>query len=122
MLHGFCEALQGRLSAWMRDVSFSQQSTQEVLLDFLKSWAEKQCMANEHAHYQLSTALAGLQEHGLGSLGAPYGASVRAISPQGFPVTLTVAKHDAGALMETLGQMLPWLRSQQYQVPQEYGT
>jgi hypothetical protein len=114
LLHGFCTALQGKLHAWLLEESTTFDRHLDKMLVFLKDWGEQTGKANEHACYQLSDALAKLCEHGLGSLGAPYQATIQAISPAGFPITLQLAKQDPVALVGALESVHQWLASAQY--------
>ena len=94
----------------MTDASTSQMHCQEALTEFLKDWTTKQVTANEHAQYQLASTLAGIQEHGLGTLGAPYSVTIQALSPQGYPLTFTLANRNQGALMAEAGALFTTLQ------------
>ena len=63
---------------------------------------------------QLRNAVAALQDKGISVLGYPYSATVQGTSPQGFPVALTLQKHDAGALVEAITGLTGWLQAQGY--------
>ena len=121
MLHGFCEALQGRLSKWLHETQSSMDHTNERVLVFLKEWIEKVSQGNEHAAYQFSDALLKLQGQGLNTQ-PPYAAQIHAVAPQGFPVVISIAKQapftpegapDVG-LMQALPALLAWLQEQGY--------
>lgn len=110
MLHGFLEHLQQVLR---RSVVEEQQTVNhnlDKLLLFLQDWVQKTCTANEHAQYQLSSALDGLAKHGLPLLSPPYQAVVEAVSPQGYPVKLTITKATTPELVEELERLLPWMQ------------
>lgn len=75
----------------------------------IRDWAKTVFSSNEHASYQLSDALLKWQEHGLQVRGDAYKLRVQAVSPQGLPVVIEVAKPDAPQLVEGLEALLAWL-------------
>jgi len=81
---------------------------------------ETTTQANEHQGYQLANALEALakQTSPVTAPGYPYAVHVQAQSPQGFAVTLTVQKPDAGELVAALDALLPWLQSTGYLAPE----
>jgi hypothetical protein len=93
----------------------------DKILAFLKDWAQQVGTASEHAQYQLSHTLEKCATEGLPVLSPPYQAVVQAVSPQGYPITLTMTKTGVTALVEEVERLLPWLQKQGYgvAVPQE---
>lgn len=78
----------------------------------MQKWGERVFTSSEHAEYSLAQALLAIQEKGLTVLTPPYGATIDVVSPAGFPVRLTIAKREAGELVEALPQLLAWLQQQ----------
>jgi hypothetical protein len=126
LLHGFCQVLQQRhqemqegFSTWLRQTMSAADRVNDNVMTAWGKWIETQCKANEHAQYQLSDALAKIQEHGLGSLGAPYTVSIAVESPKGYPVTFTIAKQDQQTLFTEVVALFVWLQDNQCRVPQK---
>jgi hypothetical protein len=46
-----------------------------------------------------------------------YRCEVKAVTPQGYPVTLTIHKRDAGEYVRSVGQLAEWLKANGYTVP-----
>lgn len=109
VLHGACDVMIGKLTKFMTEASTSQIACQSAIFDFLKDWVAKQVAANEHAQYQLSSTLDNCQKHGFGMLGAPYTGTICAVSPHGFPLSITIAQRDQDALSHALGEMMTTL-------------
>ena len=80
----------------------------------MRSCLDKVAEQNEHALYQWSDAVLKLHEHGLQLRHDPYQIRVQALSPQGFPVIIQVAKGDAGALVEAVPMLMGWLAQEGY--------
>lgn len=114
LLHGFCQALSKQVQAEVIDQSKAVLNVITAIYERTTTAVAKLAEANDHASYQLSSALAALQERGVQVTGSPYTATVAAISPDGYLVTLRIEKSDAGALVEELGRLAPWMASQGY--------
>jgi hypothetical protein len=114
LLQGFCQHLLRRLDAEIVGNGKELMRSIDAMCMAMKGWIEGQLQHNEHAHYQLSNALAQLQERGLVVVQNPYHATVQVRSPQGYPVTLQLAKRDAGELLDALQTLLPWLQAQHF--------
>jgi hypothetical protein len=114
LLQGFCQVLQGKIHEALYTELKDHTAALEASYQAVHAWAEKLVQANEHAQYQLSAALTQLQEHGLGLRSDPYTASVTARSPEGFGVTITLAKADASDLTSALPALLAWLAQSRY--------
>lgn len=80
----------------------------------LQKLVEQASQQNEHAQYQLADALLKLQEKGVQLRHDPYTATVQAVSPEGFPVTITLAKGDTGELCSSLPCLMEWLQHSGY--------
>lgn len=114
LLQGFCQHLQNRLTQFLVEESKGLLRAFESTTLTLRECLERVAQPNEHAQYQLSDALLKLQEHGIALKGDPYRASLEALTPQGFPVTITVAKQQAGELVEALPALVGWMVEQGY--------
>ena len=114
VLHAFC----GRLQRWMLDYHATMMRTMDETMLAMRRWVETTIQANEHQGYQLANALEALAKHAPPAPGYPYAVQVLAQSPQGFAVTLTVQKPDAGELVAALDALLPWLKSTGYLAPE----
>jgi exodeoxyribonuclease-5 len=122
MLQGFCQHLQHRLEDGVAEMNRQLLQTMDACCLSLKNMRDLAVEHNEHAQYQLSDALLKLHEQGLQLRQDPYQASVRAVSPQGFEVTLTLAKPDREALTTALPLVLEWMAAQGWVgVAQEVG-
>jgi exodeoxyribonuclease-5 len=131
ILQGFAQHMQRHLLQAMQEVGQATQrqveqsarayhhdameSLQQVC-EAVKKWIDAATKEpNEHALYQLANTLA----QGVLLRGDPYRASVQAVSPEGFGVTIHVAKQDTGELVTALPALLAWMKEQGYQ-PSEY--
>ena len=114
MLQGFCQHLLRRLDAEMIGNGKELMRTLDAMGMAMKGWIETQLAANEHSQYQMSDALVQLQDRGLVVIQNPYQATIQVRSPQGYPVTVQLAKREAGELLDALGVLLPWLQGQGY--------
>lgn len=100
---GFLQWIQQQLrSTFDLEILYANMRRDEQF-STMKTWLEAQASP---------AALAALDTQSLN--GPPYQASVQAISPDGFAVTITVTKRDTGALVEDLNNLLPWLKAQGY--------
>jgi hypothetical protein len=114
LLQGFCQHLLHRLDADLLRNGKQLMRTIDAMGMAMKAWIEKQLAANEHSQYQLSDALRTLQDRGLVVVQNPYQATIQVRSPQGYPVTVQLAKREASELLDALGVLLPWLQGQGY--------
>ena len=105
LIHNFHQALQ--------DAVNTADKIYGSILQTAGARIETQAAANEHAQYQFSSALEQLLQHGL-TTAPPYQATVQALSPAGFPVTLTITKRDTQDLIAALPALMGWLQEQQY--------
>ena len=118
LLQGFCQHLQSRLHQWLMDEHRQLTQGMDVTMSGIRDYAQKVLQCNEHAEYQLASALAKLQEEGLPLLSPPYQAVLRAQTPAGYAITLTLTKSTSGALVEELGRLEGWMQAHGY-VPEE---
>jgi hypothetical protein len=122
MLQGFCQHLQHRIDADVMEHHRGVMQALDAVCHTVKTWMEGIVQQNEHAQYQFSDALLKLQEHGLQLRQDPYQARVRALSPQGYEVTIQMPKPDREALTTALPLLLEWMAEQGWVgVPQEIG-
>jgi hypothetical protein len=135
LLQGFLGLVQGRLKTWIKEEHNALQSARATCdlehqrlcqaLEAVTTLAQRAVTTsqqhNEHAEYSLADAFARLQERGV-SLHLrhdPYVATVSAISQQGFPVRITLAKAETADFVAALPVLLAWLEEQGYR-PTEY--
>jgi len=116
VLHAFCMRWQG----FMSEYHTSLMKTMDETMLAMRRWVETTTQANEHQGYQFANALEALAKHAppAPAPGYPYAVQVLAQSPQGYSVTLTVQKPDAGELVAALDALLPWLQSTGYLAPE----
>ena len=117
LLHGFCQVLQRRVEAGLFEYHKGIFETVDALCTVVRKWGETTLHQEGQTASQVSTAFAQLQQHGLTVVQNPYQATIQVVSVQGYPLALTVAKRDAGDLIEALTNLLPWLHSQGYTAP-----
>ena len=117
LLHGFCQVLQRRVEAGLFEYHKGVFETMEALCTVVRKWGEATLHQEERTVSQVSAAITQLQQQGLLVVHNPYQATISVISVQGYPLTITVAKRDAGDLIEALTNLLPWLHSQGYAAP-----
>jgi hypothetical protein len=124
LLHGFCQALQHKLTAFLVDESKGMLKTLDALMAGIQRWtdavAQYQTAVQQHnmqAQAQWSAALRTLQEQGLQLRHDPYTATVQALAPSGFPVTIQVAKGQAGELCQAIEGLTAWLLDTNYTPP-----
>lgn len=111
LLHGFCQSLQRRLDGMVIDHTKSVMRSLEAVFEGFQKQAATFATVNEHATYQLSNALEAVSKSGQSS---PYQVTIAAKNPDGFPVELSIAKQDAGELIQALGAVFPWLKDAGY--------
>lgn len=114
LLSGFCQALQKRIYDCILDEHKGIMRTMDGALHAMQGVLERLGHGNEHAQYQLSDALAKLQERGVLVVQNPYKAIVHATSPQGFPVALEICKRDAVELTQAIEGLTAWLQTSGY--------
>jgi hypothetical protein len=128
LLQGFLGLVQGRLQAWIAEEHKALQAARAVCdlehqrlcqgLEAVTRLAQHAVttaqQVNEHAQYSLSDAVLKLQERGVQLHHDPYSADVQALSPQGFPVTIHVAKHEVSELIGALPALTGWLAQEGY--------
>lgn len=118
LLQGFCQHLQAIMHKWMLEEHHTLATGMDATLAGVRDWAKLVFQGNEHAQYSLADALLKIQEGGIALRHDPYNATVQAVSPAGYPVTLHLAKPDAAALVEALPAVVGWLQANGYVAPQ----
>jgi hypothetical protein len=136
LLQGFLALVQGRLKAWIEEEHKALQSARSTCdlehqrlcqaLEAVTTLAQRAVttlaqravttsqQTNEHAQYSLADTFARLQERGVQLHHDPYTADVTAMSPQGFPITLHIAKHQVEELIGALPALMGWLAQEGY--------
>jgi exodeoxyribonuclease-5 len=114
LLQGFCQLLQHRVHTILSDEHKGIMDVLGTTLEAVRKWSESFTEQNEHATYQLASTLTQLQERGLALRHDPYVATVSAVSQQGFPVRITLAKNETADLIAALPLLLAWLQEQGY--------
>jgi hypothetical protein len=128
LLQGFLGLLQGRLKAWIEDEHKALQTARatcdlehqrlcqalEAVTKLAQQAVTTSQQTNEHAWYSLGDSLKTLQERGMQLRLDPYQATVQALSPHGFPVTIQVAKSDVSELIGALPALTGWLAQEHY--------
>lgn len=109
LLHGFCQYLQGKMHDWMTAEHRAVMASLENVYADARAHRETVLQANEHALYALGNTLAKLQEDGLKVHSTPYEMSLRAYSPAGLPLTLTIRQATPQALIDELTRLETWL-------------
>lgn len=110
LLQGFLSALQGQLRELLLSEVKNFGDTADSTLLAIRKWIDTNGTPSEHATYQLAGVLDKLQTQGMTLKGDPYMASLQAVTPQGFPVTITLTKQSAGELTDALGGLVGWLQ------------
>lgn len=106
--------LEGKITEWVSGQSTATLKVLDQVYAHVASCLDKIAVANDHAQYQLATALDRLGERGVQVHGTPYTATVQATTPQGFPLILTLHKGSAEELVQALDGLTQWLQSQGY--------
>ena len=114
LLLGFTEALQRRLHEGLLEDHSAITRTLDGVLAAMKGAIETLGASHAQVVSQLSTALATLQERGLSVVQNPYHATVQAVSPEGYPVSIAIAKRDGSELTTALTSLVGWLAKQGY--------
>jgi hypothetical protein len=112
LLQGFCQHLQQRLEANVLEHHKHVMASLQSICDTVRKWGETALQANEHSQYQLSDALLKVGEQGLALRHDPYTVRVEAVSQEGFPVMIQVAKPDVAQLTTALPALLAWLQAE----------
>lgn len=114
LAHGFCQYVQGLLGKQLDDAGVKMARSVEQTTNDMATFTKGVLASNEHASYQLSDALAKMQEGGLPLLSPPYQAVLRVETSAGYPLSLTITKSTSGALIEELGKVEGWLQANGY--------
>ena len=114
LLLGFTEALQRKLHEGLLEDHSAITRTLDGVLAAMKGAIETLGASHDQVASQLSTALATLQERGLSVVQNPYQATVQAVSPEGYPVSIAIAKRDGSELTTALTSLVGWLAKQGY--------
>jgi hypothetical protein len=99
LAHGFCQYIQAQLTAKLDEAG--RRMTKDVDLTM-----------SEMATYTKGVMAA------YGPTPTPYSAVVQAITPNGLPLTLTIAKATSAELVEELGRLEGWLQAHGYTAPE----
>lgn len=111
--------LEGKITDWVSSQSTATMKVLDQVYGHVAACLDKIAVANDHAQYQLANALDRLSASGVQVCGTPYTATLQALTPQGFPLTLTMQKRSADELVDALEGLRHWLHAQGYSVPPE---
>jgi len=114
LLKGFCDYLQKRITTAAIDQYKDGAKAVDDLCSYMKGWADMLLAKMPDATRQLGETFDKLAQHGLKLQHDPYTATVQTVSPEGFPVSITLAKQDTGALISALPILTAWLREHGY--------
>jgi hypothetical protein len=114
LLRGFCQHLQGRLEQHLRPYIKDAFTCIEDMHAYLKHQLEIEKEKIRHAETALDKLVTKVVTDGVQVRHDPYQLVVQAVSPEGYGITIQIAKTDAGALLAELPQVLGWLTSNHY--------
>jgi|SRR4029077_8318193 hypothetical protein len=114
LLHGFCVHLQGRLEQHMRQYAKDALGCIEEMHAYLKRDLDIKKEKIWHAETALDQLMAKVVTDGVQVRQDPYHLVVQATSPEGYGITIQIAKPDASALLAEVPQVLGWLASNHY--------
>ena len=114
LLLGFTQALQRKLHEGLLEDHSAITRTLDGVLAAMKGAIETLGTSHAQVVSQLSTALATLQERGLSVVQNPYQATVQAVSPEGYPVSIAIAKREGSELTTALTGLVGWMAQQGY--------
>ena len=109
--------LEGKITDWVSSQSTATMKVLDQVYGHVAACLDKIAVANDHAQYQLANALDRLSASGVTVKGEPYTVTVSAVTPQGFPLTLTLKKGSADELAPALEAMAAWLEQAGYRAP-----
>jgi len=114
LLRGFCDYLQKKITTAIVEQHDGAARAVDELCSYVKGWTEMLMAKMPDATKHLSDILAHISQQGLKLQHDPYTATVKTVSPEGFPVEITLAKQDTGALISALPILTAWLREHGY--------
>jgi YspA, cpYpsA-related SLOG family len=114
LLQGFLGHLLHRLDAELISNGKDLLRTIDAMGQSCKTWMEAFSGHSEHAEYQLANMIERLVIHGIQLRQDPYQVEVQALSPQGYPITLRLAKQSTAELVESLPAVLAWFEQSGY--------
>lgn len=109
--------LEGKITDWVAGQSTATMKVLDQVYGHVAACLDKIAVANDHAQYQLANALDRLVDKGVTVKGEPYTVTVSALTPQGFPLTLTLRKSTADDLVPALEALAAWLEQAGYRAP-----
>jgi hypothetical protein len=114
LLQGFLTHFTRRFDEAVKDSVREITKTVDGIYEFVHHQMQIQREKAQQAETLLDTLTTKAVTQGIQVRHDPYTVTVQTLSPQGFPVTLTVAKQDSEALVEELGALTQWLAQQGY--------
>lgn len=114
LVNGTMSLIEGKMTDWVQAQQTGTLKALDRVYEHMAACLDKIAVANDHAQYQLATALDRLSASGVQISGTPYTATLQAISPQGFPLQLTLQKRSAEELVQALEGVSAWLTAQGY--------
>jgi exodeoxyribonuclease V len=111
MAQGFCQYLQATLDKWlMEEHSKLLRGANDSLVE-MRDFAKGLLHANGDSQAALATVLSHV---GQGLMVNPYKATMQAVSPAGYVVTIEVVKRDGGELVSAIEGMQEYLQEMRY--------
>lgn len=110
----FCEYLQGKLHTWLMEEHSRMATGVDVTLASMRDHATAVMQTQQYSMDELTHAMRTIAEQGLMSVTNPYKATVKAVSTQGYVVSIEVVKRDPDSLIASVTALTGWLKEQQY--------
>jgi hypothetical protein len=114
LLQGFLHHFTKRFDEGVKDSVREITKTVDGIYEFVHHQMQIQREKAQQAETLLDTLTTKAVTQGIQLRHDPYTVTVQTLSPQGFPVTLTLAKQDKGELVEELGNLVQWLAQEGY--------
>lgn len=114
LLQGALQHLQGKLNTWLHDTGKDAMACVEDMHAYIKRQIDIDRDAVRHAESAMDALVANVVSSGITVRQDPYQLAIEAVSPQGFPVTLTIRKATADELISDLDSVVGWLADNGY--------
>ena len=114
LLQGFCQHLLRKFDEGVQALHKELTKPVDEIYGFVHQQLQIQREKAQHAETYLDTLTTKAVDQGLQLRHDPYTVTVQTLSPQGFAITLGLAKQNKGELVEELGAMVQWLAHNGY--------
>jgi exodeoxyribonuclease-5 len=114
LLQGFCQHFQRRFDAALAQSGKDAMRCLEDMHGYIKRQLEMDQEKIRHAETALDQLLTKIAAGGIALRHDPYEASIQAMSPQGFRVTVAIKKGDPEDLIDKLPALIGWLAESGY--------